>query len=157
MYRAWKAKRPNLRPLKIDSTSKLLTPVMYDVKPHTYGTYRDLLGVLEETRGALCTINRSEFAGFLDRDFEGMGIRKLLSGKDIEMGKLRERTGLIALAGTLKEIDAGTIRKGSRVLWCLTSGVSHADGGAKADFHISGLESMIRNYGEQVSLAAAHD
>ena len=62
MYRAWKAKRPNLRPLKIDSTSKLLTPVMYDVKPHTYGTYRDLLGVLEETKGALCTINRSEFS-----------------------------------------------------------------------------------------------
>lgn len=156
MYRAWKARRPNLRPLKIDSTSKLLTPVMYDVKPHTYGTYRDLLGVLEETKGALCTINRSEFSTFLDRDFEGMGIRGLLKEHGVEMGELKEKTGLIALAGTLKEIDAGTIRKGSQVLWCLTSGVSHADGGAKAEFNISGLKGMLRDYGEQISLAASH-
>lgn len=156
MYRAWKAKRPNLRPLKIDSTSKLLTPVMYDVKPHTYGTYRDLLGVLEETKGALCTINRSEFSSFIDRDFEGTGIRGLLSKQGIELGALREKTGLIALVGTLKEIDAGTIRKGSRVLWCLTSGVSHADGGAKAEFNISGLGSMLKNYGERFFTAAAH-
>jgi threonine synthase len=156
MYRAWKARRPNLRPLKIDSTSKLLAPVMYDVKPHTYGTYRDLLGVLEETKGALCTINRSEFSTFLDRDFEGMGIRGLLKEHGVEMGELREKTGLIALAGTLKEIDAGTIRKGSRVLWCLTSGVSHAHGGAKAEFNISDLKSTLKDYGEQISLAASH-
>ncbi len=156
MYRAWKARRPNLRPLKIDSTSKLLTPVMYDVKPHTYGTYRDLLGVLEETKGALSTINRSEFSRFVECDFEGMGIRGLLNKMGIEMGALREKTGLIALAGTLKEIDAGTIRKGSRVLWCLTSGVSHADGDAKAEFNISGLQSSLRGYGEKIFSAATN-
>ena len=156
MYRAWKARRPNLRPLKIDSTSELLTPVMYDVKPHTYGTYRDLLGVLEETKGALCTISRPEFAEFLDHEFEGMGVRGLLKEQGVEMGALREKTGLIALAGTLKEIDAGTIRTGSRVLWCLTSGVSHADGGARAEFNISRLQSILKNYGKQISLAAAH-
>jgi hypothetical protein len=129
---------------------------MYDVKPHTYGTYRDLLGVLEKTKGALCTMSRSEFSTFLDRDFEGMGIRGLLKENGVEMGELKEKTGLIALAGTLKEIDAGTIRKGSRVLWCLTSGVSHEDSGAKAEFNISGLKGMLRDYGEQISLVASH-
>jgi len=156
MYRAWKARRPNLRPLRIESTSNLLTPVMYDVKPHTYGTYRDLLGVLEETKGGLATISRAEFANFLDREFDGMDIRGLLKEQGVEMGELREKTGLIALAGTLKEIDAGTIRKGSRVLWCLTSGVSRADGGAKAEFNISGLQNILKNYGKQISLAASH-
>ncbi len=157
MYRGWKARRPNLRPLKIDSTAELLAPVMYDVKPHTYGTYQDLLGVLEETKGALCTISRSEFNSFLDRDFDGTGIKGLLKEHGIDIGEVKEKTGLIALAGTLKEIDAGTIRKGSRVLWCLTSGVSHADGGAKAEYEISSLESMLKDYGKQISLTAQHD
>ena len=157
MYRAWKAGRRNLRPLKIDSTSGLLIPVMYDVKPHTYGTYRNLRGVLEETKGALCTINRSEFTSFLDRDFDGTGIRGLLKEHGIEIGEVKEKTGLTALAGTLKEIDAGTIRKGSRVLWCLTSGVSQADGRATAEFRISSLQSMLKDYGKQISLPARHD
>ncbi len=157
MYRAWKAGRRNLRPLKIDSTSGLLTPVMYDVKPHTYGTYRDLLGVLEETKGALCTINRSEFTSLLDSDFDGKGIRGLLKEHNIEIGEMKEKSGLIALAGTLKEIDAGTIRKGSRVLWCLTSGVSHADGRATAEYKISSLQSILKDYGKQISLPARHD
>jgi hypothetical protein len=157
MYRGWKARRRNLRALKIDSTSRLLTPVMYDVKPHTYGTYRDLLGVLRETKGALCTVNRDEFNGLLDRDFDGTGIKGLLRQHGIDIGEVKERTGLIALAGTLKEIDAGVIRKGNRVLWCLTSGITHADGGAKAEFRISSLESMLKNYGKKISLTEQHD
>ncbi len=153
MYRAWKARRRNLRPLNIDSTSELLSPVMYDVKPHTYGTYRDLLGVLAETRGAICTINRSEFKALLDRDFDGRGIRELLKEHEIDLGNVSERTGLIALAGTLKEIDAGNIRKGSRVLWCLTSGISYGDGRAKGEIKISSLRTLLADYGKRISLA----
>lgn len=156
MYRAWKARQRNLRPLKIDSTSELLAPVMYDVKPHTYGTYRDLLGVLKETKGALCTINHSEFTSLLDRDFGGTGIRGLLNEHGIGIGEVKEKTGLIGLAGTLKEIDAGTIRKGSRVLWCLTSGVSHADGRATAEFEVTNLQNMLKDYEEHISLVAQH-
>lgn len=152
MYRAWKARRRELRPLKIESTSRLLSPVMYDVKPHTYGTYRDLLGVLEQTHGALCTINGSEFKNLLDRDFDGKGIRELLADHGIDIGKVAEKTGLIALAGTLKEIDAGHIRKGSRILWCLTSGISYGDGRAKSECKISSLKTTLENYGEQISL-----
>jgi len=153
MYRAWKARRQNLRPIKIDSTSGLLTRVMYDVKPHTYGTYRDLLEVLSESKGALSTINHSEFASLLDRDFDGKGIRGLLKDHGIEIGAtVVEKTGLIALAGTLKEIDQGNIRKGERVLWCLTSGVNHADGATRSEYKISSLRSMMRSYGKRLSL-----
>ena len=153
MYRAWKGRRQNLRPIKIDSTSGLLTRAMYDVKPHTYGTYRDLLEVLGVSKGALTTINHSEFASLLDRDFDGKGIRGLLQDHGIEIGAtVVERTGLIALAGALKEIDQGRVRKGERVLWCLTSGVNHADAAAKPEYKISSLRSMIGRYGRRLSL-----
>ena len=39
-----------------------------------------------------------------------------------------ETTGLLALSGTLKEIAAGRITAGSRVLVCLTSGTGRPDG-----------------------------
>lgn len=153
MYRSWKARRRSLRPIKITSTAKLLTPVMYDVKPHTYGTYRDLLEVLEQTRGELATISHAEFAGFLDRHFEKAGIRELLKDHGINIGEVREKTGLIALAGTLKAIDDGKIRKGSRVLWCLTSGVCHADGRVAPEFEVSNLKNLLRDYEKRLAQA----
>jgi len=153
VYRAWKAKRETLRPIKIDSTSKLLTRVMYDVKPHTYGTYRDLLGVLQETKGELATINSREFSKLLETDFDGMNIRALLRGHGIEIGEeVVEKTGLIALAGTLKVIDKKQIPKGKRVLCCLTSGVNVSDRMAKPEFKISSIQSMMMEYGKLVSL-----
>jgi len=156
MYRAWKTRRRNLRPFKIDSTSRLLSPVMYDVQPHTYGTYGDLLALLKETKGALCTINHSEFAAFMDRDLGGRGILALLKEHGIEIGEVKERTGLIALAGTLKEIDAGNIRKGSRVLWCLNSGMTHADGQATVEFEVTNPQTMLKDYEDHISLVAQH-
>jgi threonine synthase len=155
LYRAWKAKRQTLRPLKIDSTSKLLTRVMYDVKPHTYGTYKDLLDVLHDSNGEIATISGREFAKLLDMQFDGVGVRELLRKHGIDIGeKVVEKTGLIALAGTLKAIDKGEIPKGKRVLSCLTSGVYIVDGRTKPEFTISSLDSMIRNYGKKVALGA---
>lgn len=155
LYRAWKAKRQTLRPLKIDSTSKLLTRVMYDVKPHTYGTYRDLLDVLHDSNGEITTINGREFAKLLEMEFDGVGVRTLLRGHGIDIGEeVVEKTGLIALAGTLKAIDKGEIPKGKRVLSCLTSGVYVADGRAKPEFTIFSLHSVMRDYGKQLSLGA---
>jgi len=72
------------------------------------------------------------------------------------MGELREKTGLVALAGTLKAIDAGTIPKGSRVLWCLTSGVSHAEGEATAEFEVNDPQDLLEEYEAHLSLAAQH-
>jgi len=156
MYRAWKARVDNLHPRKITSTSRLLIPVMYDVKPHTYGTYQQLLKVLKETNGALCTINHSEFARFLDRDFGGMGVGRLLEEHGVGIGEVKDKTGLIALAGTFKEIDSGTIPKGSRVLCCLTSGVGHGDGRATAEFEVKNLSNMFKDYEEHIPLVAQH-
>jgi hypothetical protein len=158
VYRAWKAKRDNLRPLKIDSTAKLLTRVMYDVKPHTYGTYRDLLGVLHETKGLITTINGGEFANLLKTDFDGTNIRGLLKNHGIDIGEeVVEKTGLIALAGTVKMIDKGEIPKGKRLLCCLTSGVHTADHMAKPEYTIRSFQGMMREYGERISLSNPRD
>jgi hypothetical protein len=119
---------------------------MYDVKPQTYGTYEDLRSILTTAGGALTTINRREFDAFLECRFDGKNILELLEeqGIDIKLsgGEVVEKTGLIALAGTLKEIDKGRMAGGSKVLCSLTSGVSEADGRAEPELRISSLDDL---------------
>jgi hypothetical protein len=150
MYKAWRSKKTMIEPTEINSTGQLLTRVMYDVKPHTYGTYKDLTDILISASGDLTTINHSEFADFLELNFDGKGILDLLKDKGIEItvndGDVVEKTGLIALAGTLKEIDNGRLARGNKVLCCLTSGISEADGKSKPEYTIHSLDSMIKNY-----------
>jgi threonine synthase len=154
MYKAWKSKRTILEPTEINSTGELLTRVMYDVKPHTYGTYKDLTDILMSANGDLTSINHSEFAELLECEFDGKGILDMLKVNGIEItvcdGEVVEKTGLIALAGTFKEIDNGTIAKGSKVLCCLTSGISETDGKTKPEFRIPSLDSMIKDYSGMV-------
>jgi hypothetical protein len=57
-------------------------------------------------------------------------------------GEVVEKTGLMALAGAVKEIDAGTISPGERVLCCLTSGISDADGKAVPERVIESLDDL---------------
>jgi hypothetical protein len=59
-----------------------------------------------------------------------------------------ERTGLMALVGAVEAIEAGTIPKGSRILACLTSGMSDADGRARPEYTIPSLASLVREYGQ---------
>ena len=61
-----------------------------------------------------------------------------------------EKTGLMALAGTIKGIDNDTIPKGSRVLTCITSGMTDADGKAAPEFRIPSLASIIKDYAQTV-------
>jgi threonine synthase len=140
MYRAWKTKKATIEPTEISSMKELLTRVMYDVKPQTYGTYKDLKNILVRTGGDLTTVNHQEFTDFLEDEFDGKSILNLLKDHGIEItlnnGEVVEKTGLIALEGTLKEIDKGRIAKGSKVLCCLTSGISEADGKAKPELRI---------------------
>ncbi|MGH7799089.1 MAG: pyridoxal-phosphate dependent enzyme [Thermodesulfobacteriota bacterium] len=154
MYKAWKSKKTILEPIEINSTEKLLTKVMYDIKPHTYGTYKDLTDILVSINGDITTINHPEFADFLEYQFDEKGILELLKDNGIEItvtnGEVLEKTGLIALAGTLKEIDNGKIARGSKVLCCLTSGISEADGKAKPRYRIPSLDSMIKDYSKIV-------
>jgi threonine synthase len=146
MYRAWKNKRTTIEPAEIDSMKKLLTRVMYDAKPQTYGTYEDLKNILVSTRGDLTTVNHQEFTEFLRQDFDKKNILDLLKDHGIEImlnnGEVVEKTGLIALAGTLKEIDRGKITKGSKALCCLTSGISEADGKAKPELRILSSDAL---------------
>ena len=146
MYKAWRRKRENIEPTEINSMKKLLTRVMYDAKPQTYGTYEDLKNILVSTGGDLTTVNHQEFTEFLGQDFDRKSILDLLKDHGIEImlnnGEVVEKTGLIALAGTLKEINRGKIAKGSKVLCCLTSGISEADGKAKPELRITRLDEI---------------
>lgn len=147
MYQAWKTKKA-FEPVEMDSTKHLLTRVMYDSKPHTYGTYLDLVNVLSDSNGDLTTINRTEFADFLRCGDGREGVLDLLKDRGIEItaidGEVIEKTGLIALAGTLKEIDHKRIIKGSRVLCCLTSGISEADGKARPELEIVSSDDIAK-------------
>lgn len=153
MYRAWKTKK-SFEPVEISSTEQLLTRVMYDSKPHTYGTYVDLTDILVDTHGDLTTVNHAEFIDFLEYDFDGKGILELLKDRGIEItvaeGEVVEKTGLIALAGTLKEIDNCQIAKGSKVLCCLTSGISEADGKANPELRILSSDDIDKGLNKTV-------
>jgi hypothetical protein len=154
LYKSWKSNRASLEPTEIDSTSHLLTRVMYDVKPHTYGTYRDLRELLVDVKGDLTTINHKEFSDFLEYEFEGKNVFHLLRDNGVEItlrdGDVVEKAGLIALAGTLKGIERGKIQEGAKVLCCLTGGMSAADGQAKPEYRMDDVERATREYSKVV-------
>ena len=150
MHRAWKAHREGVDavpPLPANS-SKLLTRVMYDVAPQTYGTFDDLKGILTATRGDMTTINHAEFSALLGGRYGGRSVLGVLDEHGARIGTrggdVVEKTGLIALAGAIKAIDGGTIAPGSRILCCLTSGTRPGDGRAVPDCRVSSLEDLAR-------------
>ena len=149
MYKAWKANKETVDSVDSVSKGQLLTKVMYDVTPQTYGTYQDLYKLLHETGGELTTLNHSEFNGLLAGKFIGNDILERFqeNGVDITLknGEIVEKTGLMALFGAMKAIDKGTISKGSSVLCCLTSGMREADGKAEPEYNITDLE-MAKEY-----------
>jgi threonine synthase len=150
MYRAWKKQETEIQPEHISSTEELLTRVMYDVMPRSYGTLGRLNHLLTETGGDLATINHDEYRNFMAQRFDGRGILELLLERGIEITTndkgVLEKTGLLALAGTIKAIDQGRIPKGKRVLCCLTSGVSKADGKAEPEHSINRLNPDLKEY-----------
>jgi hypothetical protein len=152
MYRTWKADGQPVEAIEIDSTDGLLSRIMYDVHPHTYGTYDELRQLLADTEGTMLTIDEPTFWARLETRVEGEGVLDRLAALGITFprfkGEIIERTGLIALAGTLRAIDEGTIAPGSRVLCCLTSGMTQADGQAvpEALLPADGLEKAVEDY-----------
>ncbi len=154
MYRAWKSDKMETTPAGPDPGGRLLTRVMYDTAPHTYGTGKDLRGLLLDTKGDVTTVNHSEFASFSKIIFDGKTVVDLLQDMGVEIstkdGEVLDKTGLLALAGTLKEIDKGTISPGSRVLCCLTSGVSDADDRAKPEYGVKNVKKDTEKYSRMV-------
>ncbi len=117
---------------EVASTGRLLTRVMYDASPQSYGTVEELRGILDETEGDLTLVDSADFRRLLEDEFDGAGILDVLAEAGVDIfvrdGEIVETTGLLALTGTLKEIAAGRIAAGSRVLVCLTSGTGRPDG-----------------------------
>jgi threonine synthase len=150
MYRAWKKQETEVQPEHVSSTEQFLTRVMYDVRPRSYGTYGSLYDLLTENEGDLSTINHDEYRNFMAQRFNGKGILEILRERGIEITtnakEVVEKTGLLALAGTIKAIDQGRIPKGKKVLCCLTSGVSKADGQAKPEHRITLLNPDLKEY-----------
>jgi threonine synthase len=146
LFTGWKKGEKDTEPGETNSTNELLTKVMYDSHPQTYGTFEEFRNILSATGGDLTTVNRQEFTRFLEKTYAGKNILDLLKEQGIDItvrgGEVIEKTGLISLAGTLKEIERGRIAEGSKVLCCLTSGVSEADGKAKPELRISTLDDL---------------
>ncbi|MBU7025114.1 MAG: hypothetical protein HXS40_13210 [Theionarchaea archaeon] len=150
MYRVWKNQEKGIQSESITSTEQLLTRIMYDVMPRSYGTLGSLNHLLTETGGDLATINHDEYRNFMAQRFDKKGILELLRERGIEITtnekEVLEKTGLLALAGTIKAIDQERIPKGKKVLCCLTSGVSQADGKAEPEYRIIHLEQDLKEY-----------
>jgi hypothetical protein len=103
--------------------------------------------------GDLTTVNHEEFSGFMHHEFQGKTVLDHFEEKGVLFslhdGEIIDKTGLMALAGTIKEIDRGKIAKGSRVLCCLTSGACEADGRSEPEYRIARanhLEHAIADY-----------
>ncbi|MEJ2084929.1 MAG: hypothetical protein P8Y44_04525 [Acidobacteriota bacterium] len=140
MFRAWRGQNgEETKPVR--STSELLSRVMYDSEPHTYGTFEKLGLLLRETGGDLETIDHDEFFTGLQASFDGSSLTDLLDRAGIRIGlrngEVIEKAGMMALIGTLKQIEKGEIVSGSRVLVCLSGGTAQPDGQAKPDARIS--------------------
>ncbi|MBN1832569.1 MAG: hypothetical protein JW896_10710 [Deltaproteobacteria bacterium] len=150
MYKNWEGQEIGIQSKPISSTEQLLTRVMYDITPRSYGTLGHLNHLLTETRGDLETINHDEYRNFMAQRFDDKGILELLLERGIVITtnekEVLEKTGLLALAGTIKAIDQGRIPKGKKVLCCLTSGVSQADGKAEPEYRISRLDRDLKKY-----------
>lgn len=154
MFKAWKPETSGQRRNDEKKDGKLLTRVMYDETPQTYNTYEDLQQLLLLTQGDLLTVNEEEFDSYLSPAAEHGPVLDLLLAQDIAIsmraGQVLEKTGMIALVGTLKAIDAGIIRAGSSVLCCLTSGVSEADGQAQPETIVRSEQDILQ-YVETIS------
>lgn len=150
MYRSWKHEGENVTAIEIDSTDNLLSRILYDVRPQTYGSHRQLNQLLSQSDGDIVTVNLPEFDASLNLEIDGASLIEWLQRAGITIpldhdGRPVERTGLMALAGAIKAIDSGEIERGQKVLCCLTSGDTHADHEARAECFISS-----ENYEEQI-------
>jgi threonine synthase len=136
MVDAWRA-RSNGSAGPVPSTSGLLARVMYDGEPGSYGTFGELRGMLDESEGTLATVDAGEFEQAIATRVEAEPVLRRLAARDVRIatrpdGSVLDKTGLLALAGTVRAIEAGEIAPGSRVLVCLTGGTARPHGRVEA-------------------------
>jgi hypothetical protein len=133
-----------------NTEENLLTKVMYDSEPFTYGTYNDFSELLSSAQGDLSTVNHQEFYYYVKKIFGKKTIPDLLYKKGIHISvkneDIVEKIGLIALVGAIKAIDQGIISAGTSVLCSLTSGMSRSDGKARPDFYATDSKDISEDY-----------
>jgi threonine synthase len=136
MVRAWRAGTEAAAAEPVESTAGLLAKVMYDGNPGTYGTFVPLRRLLLESAGDLTTIDREDFRRELWAQIGGKSVLDHLAERGVIVtlreGEVLEKAGLMALAGTLREIEAGRIAPGGRVLVCVTGGTARPEGAVTA-------------------------
>ncbi len=151
MFRMWKPEAAARAGKSGREQGRLLARIMYDESPDTHKTYGDLRALLLSTRGDLLTVNGEEFDSRLapSADYGPVleALRSCGIAISVRAGEVVEAAGLVALAGTMKAVDDGTIRPGSRVLCCLTGGVSGADGLARPEIVVRDAHD-VRRYAE---------
>ena len=123
MVRAWRNRHRRLEAEDIAGVSEdLLDPALYNTDPA--GSYPLLHRHLLRYGGELQALSREEYEKhlpFLRRELANSGLRlktRRMNGRE----EIMEKAGIMALAGTLAAIDAGTIRKGESVLVFFTGG-----------------------------------
>jgi threonine synthase len=138
MVRAWRAGGFDGSAPPVRATRNLLSRVMYDSAPQTYGTFAPLERLLTTTGGHLDTLDHQEFAAGLELSIEGGSVLEHLERAGVRIGhrgeEILEKAGLIAILGTIKQIERGRIPAGARVLVFLTGGTALPDGRAEPDF-----------------------
>ena len=143
MVRAWRAPGSAEVPPAVVSTAGLLAKVMYDGEPRSYGTFDELRGILLNTGGDLTTVDHDDFRQWLAVEVAGKTVLEHLAAHDLHIaqreGEVVEKTGLMALVGTLREIASGRVVAGSRVLVCLTGGTARPEAGLTPDHRLSGV------------------
>ncbi len=145
MAKAWHRQSGNGDQEGVHSTAELISKVMYDSNSHTYGTFDEFHDILEDVGGDVDVIGREEFDAALAGSF-GHGVLATLSAAGVEIGmrdgEVIEKTGVMALAGAIKQIDAGRIAAGSRILVCLTGGAGVRDGMAVPTLRLDGEQAV---------------
>lgn len=146
MVHAWRGDSENAQEAPVASTARLLNRVMYDHRPHTYGTLDQLRGILETTAGHLDTVDHAEFSRYLQQRLDGAELLDHLAAQGIEVGRrgeeILEKAGVMAVIGTLKQIEAGHIAAPARVLVCFTGGTACPDGRVAPDWVIGTADEL---------------
>lgn len=157
MVRAWQRKHHQIQSEDLVAPSHdLLDPSLYNTNPDA--SYPILYQHLIDFGGELCPLNRREYENHLPlllKQLALVGIHlnsRVLNGKE----QILENAGLMNVAGTLKAIDHGLIKKGETVLSFFTGGAGvHSGKEAVPEYKISqedGLTSATHNYLEMVRL-----
>ncbi len=155
MVRAWQKHHDQIQSDDIVSASPdLLDPSLYNTNPDS--SYPILYKHLQDFGGQLCSLSRKEYDNHLPVVLKELTLAGIYLNKRVLNGKeeILENAGLINLAGTLKAIDNGIIKKDQAVLSFFTGGAgSHSGRQAVPEYQITrddDLTTVIRRYAERV-------